>query len=277
MIPDKFFKNPVRIKQNALIFPKAINDKMKLEKKFTSRRTFIKVLATSGLIMSGPVWGKDELQNNEKVILFQGNSITDAGRDKQNQQANHSRALGHGYAFLAASQLLEEHPDQNLKIYNRGISGNKVFQLKDRWQQDCLELKPEVLSILIGVNDFWHTLSYNYDGTVAVYEQDFRNLLSQTRSQLPRIKLIIGEPFVLKGGTAITEAWFPAFEQYQQVAAQIARDFDAVFIPYQQIFDQALKKAPVSYWAPDGVHPSMAGAELMAEAWLKAYGKIKSL
>ncbi|MDZ7693378.1 MAG: GDSL-type esterase/lipase family protein [Balneolaceae bacterium] len=106
------------------------------------------------------------------TILFQGDSITDAGRNKDMGDANNPGALGNGYAFLTAANLRKELYSKNLQCYNRGISGNKVFQLSDRWQEDCLDLEPDVLSILIGVNDYWHTRSGNYDGTPKVYFDD---------------------------------------------------------------------------------------------------------
>ena len=241
-----------------------------------SRRKFIhQATIASGVFLTPSFIGSPGFkEKSEKVILFQGDSITDAGRNKDNETYNRADSLGHGYAFLAASQLLEAYPKENLKIYNRGISGNKVYQLRERWEKDCIELQPDVLSILIGVNDFWHTLSHDYKGTVEVYEDDFRSLLDYTLRKLPEVKLIIGEPFTVKGGKAITDEWYPEFNRYQTAAANIAKDYKAKLIPYQEIFDKALKQAPVSYWAPDGVHPSMAGAELMADEWITAYNSI---
>ncbi|HBW82260.1 MAG TPA: lysophospholipase, partial [Sphingobacterium sp.] len=96
--------------------------------------------------------------NNDDIILFQGDSITDVGRDRNNKNANDTAALGHGYALLAASQLLNKYPAKRLKVYNTGISGNRVPDLQKRWQEDTLAINPTVLSILIGVNDFWRTI-----------------------------------------------------------------------------------------------------------------------
>lgn len=205
----------------------------------------------------------------EGVVLFQGDSITDAGRKKDNDQPNNSAALGSGYAFLAASGLLLKNAEKDLKIYNKGISGNKVFQLADRWDADCLAIKPDVLSILVGVNDYWHTLSGNYKGTIQTYRQDYGNLLDRTKQQLPDVQLIIGEPFAVTGVKAVNDKWFPAFNEYRAVAREIADKYQAAFIPYQAIFDKAQKSAPGAYWTKDGVHPSVAGAQLMAEAWLQ--------
>ena len=210
---------------------------------------------------------KLKLQSGD-VILFQGDSITDAGRNRKIADSNNQNGLGGGYAFLAASNLLLKHPERNLQIYNRGIGGNKVYQLADSWDSDALDLKPDVLSILVGVNDYWHTLSFGYKATIETYRKDYRALLQRTKDKLPDVKLIIGEPFAIIG-TAVTEAWFPAFNEYRVVARELANEFDAAFVPYQNVFDKALKVAPGSYWCPDGVHPSVAGANLMAEAWLK--------
>ena len=127
----------------------------------------------------------------EQVILFQGDSITDAGRNREDKGFNNPRALGTGYALLAAAALLEKYAPLNLKIYNKGISGNKVFELAARWEQDCLDIKPDVLSILIGVNDFWHKLNGNYDGTIETYRKDFFALMERTKKALPDVQVII--------------------------------------------------------------------------------------
>jgi lysophospholipase L1-like esterase len=203
------------------------------------------------------------------TILFQGDSITDAGRDKEKELPNNARSFGPGYAFLAASALLNELPEKNLTIYNRGISGNKVFQLADRWQKDCIDLKPNVLSILIGVNDYWHKRNGQYDGTVEVYENDFRKLLKSTKEKLPNVKLVICEPFYVLNTSAVDETWAKPMKEYQAAAKKIAGEFGALWVPFQQVFDEAVKHAPATYWTGDGVHPVMPGAQLMAEAWLK--------
>jgi len=204
------------------------------------------------------------------VILFQGDSITDAGWNRdQGATPNKQAALGSGYAWLAAAELLTDRPNDGLKIFNRGISGHKVFQLAERWQRDCLDLKPNVLSILIGVNDIWHTLGGNYKGTVAIYERDYHALVERTRKALPKVKLVICEPFVLKCG-AVDDKWFPEFNEYRAAARRVAQRAHATFVPFQSMFDTAVQFAPPDHWAKDGVHPSPAGAALMAHAWLKA-------
>lgn len=207
------------------------------------------------------------------IILFQGDSITDAGRDKTILKSpNNVKALGTGYALLAASDLLLNHAEKNLKIHNKGISGHKVPDLAKRWDADCLEIKPDVLSIMIGVNDFWHTLNPTnpYKGTIKMYQDGFKALLDRTMQSLPDVKLIICEPFAVSGIRAVDEKWFPAFYDYQKTSKELADSFDAVFIPFQSVFDKAQKTASGVYWTGDGVHPTLPGARLMATAWMKA-------
>jgi lysophospholipase L1-like esterase len=209
----------------------------------------------------------------DACILFQGDSITDAGRDRKKEaKINDRDMLGNGYPLYTAAELLATHAGKSLQIYNRGISGNKVFQLQARWEQDCIALKPDVLSILIGVNDFWHTKTGNYTGTIETYTDDYRQLLSDTKTALPDVQLVICEPFTIKGGRALDDSWYPAFDAYRSAAKQLAKEFKAIFVPFQSVFDRALEQAPVAHWGGDGVHPSIAGAVLMKNAWLKACG-----
>jgi lysophospholipase L1-like esterase len=170
--------------------------------------------------------------------------------------------------LLTAAELLTDYPGLNLRIYNKGISGNKVYQLAERWDKDCLEIKPDILSILIGVNDFWHKLNGQYNGTPEIYRNDFIALLERTKKALPDVKLVICEPFAVSGVKAVDEKWFPEFYEYQKSAREIADKFGAAFIPFQKVYDEAQKKAPGSYWTGDGVHASLAGAAIMAEAWM---------
>ncbi len=203
-------------------------------------------------------------------IVFQGDSITDAGRSRGNYYANAGNGMGGGYVYQIVADLLGSHATANIQCFNRGISGNKVFQLADRWDLDCLALHPDVLSILIGVNDYWHMIGDKYDGTAEIYARDFRQLLQRTKDALPNVKLIIGEPFAVRGGTAIDEQW-SAFGDYRATARLLATEFEAGFVPYHSLFEDALAHAPAAYWCPDGVHPSIAGAHLMKEAWLKVF------
>ena len=211
---------------------------------------------------------------NEATVLFQGDSITDWGRDKSDSDPN--SGLGHGYVFLASAHLRHKLPNHNLQCYNRGVGGDKVFQLADRWNQDCLQLKPDLLSILVGVNDFWHMVDGNYNGSAEKYKRDFIALLKRTKRELPNVDLVIGEPFVIKEGSSVDANWFPDFYAYQSMAKEVATKFDAAFIPYQSLFDEVTKNLNPTYWSQDGVHPTMAGFQLMAEAWLQTVKRMKS-
>jgi lysophospholipase L1-like esterase len=245
-----------------------------------SRRSFIKKAAFAGAMAVSipeiitaampPAIVKKHTLAKDNVILFQGDSITDAGRNKEDNSFNNPRALGSGYAVLAAAALLEKYAALQLKIYNKGISGNKVFQLAERWDKDCLDLKPDVLSILIGVNDIWHKLNGQYNGTPEIYKRDYIALLERTRKALPNVKLVICEPFAVKGVKAVDDKWYPEFYEYQKAAREIADQFGATFIPFQKVYDEAQKQAPGVYWTGDGVHATLAGAQLMASAWMTA-------
>jgi lysophospholipase L1-like esterase len=247
-----------------------------------TRRKFLKTTALAGMGMAlipeivkatvtESAGNKNVILKKDSVILFQGDSITDAGRKREAVNCNSIDMLGMGYPLFTAASILKKHADKQPKIYNRGISGNKVFQLQERWEIDTLAFMPDVLSILIGVNDYWHTLSGGYKGTIEVYENDLRNLLKYTKEKLPNVQLVICEPFILKGGSAIKESeWLPMFNDYRIAAKKLATEFNTIFVPYQTAFDEAMKAAPARYWSTDGVHPDLPGRQLMAEVWLKA-------
>lgn len=214
---------------------------------------------------------KAKLKMND-VILFQGDSITDAGRAKDNANANDFAALGHGYAAMLTCALLGAQPAQKLQCYNRGISGHKVPDLDARWQKDTIDLQPALLSILIGVNDMWHVRSGKYDGTVETYDTGLNALLARTREALPDTTLVICEPFILPCGS-IDDSWHPEFDERRAVAKAAAEKAKAIWVPFQSMFDGAISdETPANYWAGDGVHPTMAGHALMARTWLDVTG-----
>jgi len=251
-----------------------------------TRRNFLKAAALSGagaLLIPSLAHGSEKKKPRSKgkavvlkenaVILFQGDSITDAGRDRKKEDPNNTDAIGKGYALFAAGHLLVKFAEKKIKIFNRGVSGNKVFQLRERWDEDCIALNPDVISILVGVNDYWHTLDGKYNGTLQKFITDYRDLLKYTKSKLPNAQLIICEPYTLKGGGAIKpEQWYPMFDEYRKATKQLAIEFKAVYVPFQSIYDKAIKRAPDHYWAPDGIHPGLPGAALMAGYWLKKTG-----
>jgi len=200
------------------------------------------------------------------VILFQGDSITDAGRKRDRTMPNDSDALGRSYAAMIAGELLAEYPALNLQCYNRGISGNKVPDLAARWEEDAIALKPAILSIHIGVNDLWHTVAFGskYKGTIEDYETGYRELIQRSQKEIPGVRVIICEPFELRD--------WPALDPYRVVARKLADEMKLTFVPFHAMFQEAAKTTDKKFWAADGIHPSIPGHSLMRKAWREAVG-----
>ena len=230
-----------------------------------NRRDFI---ATSAALAATAGWQAPPAKK-ATVVLFQGDSITDCGRDRASADANRAGPLGTGYPLLIASAELAARPERGMKFFNRGISGNKVPDLDQRWGADTIALKPDVLSILIGVNDYWHKRNGNYTGTVAEYESGFAELLHGTRLALPAVRLVVIEPFVLRCG-AVDATWFPEFDERRAAAARVARRANATFVRMHDAFTELASRTSPEYWAADGVHPTPAGHGLIAERWRRA-------
>jgi len=200
------------------------------------------------------------------VILFQGDSITDAGRKKEVKEPNQSDALGKGYAAMIAGELLAAYPDLELQCYNRGISGNKIPDLAARWEEDCIQLKPKVLSILVGINDLWHTVAFGskYKGTIDDYETGFRDLIKRSQDEIPGVQVILCEPFELR-------KW-KEFDPYREVAKKLAEDMKLTFVPFHSLFQEVIDSPSQKFWTWDGIHPTIPGHTIMCNAWRKAAG-----
>jgi lysophospholipase L1-like esterase len=252
-----------------------------------SRRNFIRGMALTGLAavtlspfetlaMDIPKRGKQK-SGKGMVILFQGDSITDGNRGR-NTDPNH--IMGHGYAFSVASRWGAEYPEKGLTFINKGISGNKVTDLAARWQMDTLDLKPDILSILVGVNDS-SSVVFKWEPIISVekYEETYRSLLEQTKTQFPEIVFVLCEPFILPVGK-VKENWEKYksdIVQRQAVVRKLVNEYNSVFIGLQGVFDKACEKASADYWIWDGVHPTVAGHELVTREWIKRVGKRISL
>ena len=204
------------------------------------------------------------LQQND-TVLFQGDSITDAGRDRSNPND-----LGKGYPLMVAAQLGLKFPELNIRFLNRGISGNRVVNLQERWQEDCLNLKPDWVSVYIGINDTWRRYDNNDPTSLEKFKEGYRDLLVQTKQKLDA-RLILIEPFVLPVPED-RKAWREDLDPKIQAVRELAAEFDALLVPLDGLFAAAASLREPAYWAPDGVHPSPAGHALIAEAWLKAMG-----
>lgn len=205
-------------------------------------------------------------------ILFQGDSITDAFRKPD--EINPAYRLGNGYAFLVAARLGARFPGR-FEFFNRGISGQGVEDLADRWEEDALLLRPDTVSLLVGVNN---VLLRNQRGAGLADAEvlaTYRSLLDRLRERNPDIRLLLLEPFLVETGMA-TRKMIADLEPIQRGTAGLAAEFDAAFIPLQNIFCAALEQAPAGYWAYDGVHPTHAGFQLIAEAWLQAFESLEN-
>ncbi len=210
----------------------------------------------------------------QKIVLFQGDSITDCGRSRETEDPN--VGLGSGYPSLVAGRLLADYITSDIRVFNRGISGNRVVDLYARWKRDALNLNPDVLSILIGVNDTWHEFNFGTPNGVEPprYAQFYRMLVDWTLEKLPNIKLVLCEPFVLETG-AVKPNWLPEMRERQKIVRNLASEYNLVFIPLQERLNEAASKAG----APDrilrdGVHPTLLGHQVIADAWIEFVGKL---
>ncbi|HEY3369383.1 MAG TPA: SGNH/GDSL hydrolase family protein [Prolixibacteraceae bacterium] len=248
-----------------------------------SRRNFIRGMALAGVATAclplSDTWAMGRPRTRKpkpgkgKVILFQGDSITDGNRGRSTDP-NH--IMGHGYAFSIASRWGAEYPEKGLTFINKGISGNKIVDLAARWQKDTLDLKPDVLSILVGVNDS-SSVVFKREPIITVekYEEGYRSLIEQTKAQFPEIVLVLCEPFILPVGKVKEnwEAYQADMVQRQDVVRKLAQQYVAIFIGLQKVFDKACQEAPADYWIWDGVHPTVAGHELITQEWIRLVGK----
>lgn len=208
-----------------------------------------------------------------KRILFQGDSITDAGRNREALPESNA-GYGTGYPALLAARIFGDHLGNEYNIINRGISGNRVVDLYARWKKDCLNLEPDVLSILIGVNDTWHEKNHQNGVEVERYKLIYDMLLDWTVKTLPQIKLVLMEPFVLETG-AVSADWLPEIAERGVVVKELAEKYNAVYIPCQQIINDAAAKAGADdLILRDGVHPSVMGHQVLADAWMKYAGHL---
>ena len=196
-------------------------------------------------------------------ILFQGDSITDGNRGRS---ADPNHILGHGYVFIIAARHGAAFPGLKLDFINRGVSGNTVSNLHQRWQKDTLDLKPDLLSVLVGVNDSGRGVSLDH------YEQDYDRLLADTKTANPDIKLVLCEPFLLPVGRKKEnyETGRADIQKRQDIVARLAKKHGAALVKFQSAFDEACRRAPAEHWIWDGVHPTYSGHQVMADAWERA-------
>lgn len=206
-----------------------------------------------------------------KRVLFQGDSITDMMRSREND-----KFLGIGYPVLVGAELGLDYPNK-YEFLNRAVSGNRIVDLYARIKSDIINLKPDVISFLIGINDVWHELDDRHNGVDAEkYYTIYSMLISEIKAALPETQIMILEPFVLKGeGTEKEWEYFRTeTDKRAEKAKKIAEKFNLKFVPLQSKFDDAERLADSSYWLWDGVHPNYPGHEIIKREWIKAFKEI---
>ncbi len=202
------------------------------------------------------------------TVLFQGDSITDMDRDRSN-----IRNMGNGYPLFAASNFRAANPKFPVDFLDLGISGNRVSDLRDRWQSDCLDLHPDVLSVLIGINDTWRRYDSNLISEPEEFERIYRSLLEDARRENPNLKIIIMEPFVLHTSEE-RASWREDLDPRIMAVRRVAKDYADAYIPLDGIMNAAAIDTCPEQWAADGVHPTPDGAALIASHWLDAFEKV---
>ena len=208
---------------------------------------------------------KDKLDlKPDQTILFIGDSITDADRDSRDY-----KPFGFGYVYFIANFLLAKYPTYNLNIVNRGVSGNTIRDLKNRWQRDCLHHKPDVLSILIGVNDVWRQFATEAELPYAVfpeeYESTYIRLLDEVQQKC-NSRIVICEPFMFCDD--FDNPMFTKLRRYIETVRRLAADFNAVLVPLQKPIDERIKEVPPQNWSDDMVHPHLWAHAWIAQQWL---------
>ena len=198
-------------------------------------------------------------------ILFYGDSITDSGR---RAEKDNNGGMGKGYPALIASALSGKCPELNLRFTNQGISGDRVYDLERRLQTDVIDKAPNIVSIMIGINDTWRRYDSNRVSPIKDFYESYRRICAAIVEKTGAA-LVICEPFVLP----IPEnrrPWREDLDPRITAVREIAREFSKVLIPLDGLFAAAACRRELAYWLPDGVHPSPAGHELIAKAWIEA-------
>ena len=204
------------------------------------------------------------LKEND-IILFQGDSITDGNRGR-NSDLNHVH--GHGYQYIIAAELTADNLDKNVEFINRGISGNRIADLYGRWAEDCLNLKPTILSILVGVNDIIFNWEHKSGSDPERYEKIYRYLLEEVKKQNPDTLIVIMEPFFGEKKEKELNTFFKEnIGGYAAAAKKIAEEYGAVFVPLQDMIDSYKEKTDIYNILWDGIHPTTCGHELIARRW----------
>lgn len=205
-------------------------------------------------------------------VLFYGDSITDMNRLRDDVSAVPFK-LGNSYALVTGAYLVGKDP-VGYDVLNKGISGNRIVDLYARIKKDVWEEKPDVMSILVGVNDVWHEIINKNGVDIVRFEKVYRMLIEDTLEVLPNLKMMLMEPFVLEG-SATKEKYeeFLAVKNYAKVVKKLADEYGLVFVELQSKFDKYCEKYGSELLLYDGVHPNLVGTKIISDAWIEAFEK----
>jgi lysophospholipase L1-like esterase len=197
------------------------------------------------------------------TVLFQGDSITEAGRD-------HTRDnnLGTGYAMMVANYFATEFAEKKVRFLNRGVAADKIKDLKNRWQKDCLNLEPDIVSILVGINDVAGGHFWKSPTSTKSFEIDYRAILEQTQDVL-NAKIVLLTPFMVFR-TKQQLIYKIILNQKIDAIKKLSKEFKALLVPLDRIFEEATRGRKPTYYSEDGIHPTTAGHSLIAESWIKS-------
>ena len=210
--------------------------------------------------------------DKNEVILFQGDSITDGLRGRDYNDLNH--VLGHGYQYILGSEFYADNIGRDINVINRGVSGNRIADLYGRWNEDCLDLNPTVLSVLVGVNDAWFSYSNRGGSNPDKYEKIYHYMLDEVLEKNPNTKIVIMEPFFAVSKDATFYQYLSAnVPLYAEKARKVAEDYKAIFVPLQDMFDEKAKETDSFDLIWDGVHPTALGHQLIARRWKEYFQK----
>lgn len=246
------------------------------------------------LLMFTTLVNSQTTTTNACSVLFIGDSVTDGGwgnsggkntsADKRNHNdMNH--IYGHSFMMLCATHYESNMPDANWKFYNRGISGNTLADIATRWHSDVLNLQPDVVSVLVGINDVYAFVKSRKDNPDAtfdfeIWEKQYRSLLDSLLIMNKDVKIMIGAPFIAKEGSIGSAS---NYEEYERMVTQlvaiikgIAHDYKASFLPFNEMFAKLIANQPrPGYWIWDGIHPTPAGHRRMADLWIKVFDEAR--
>jgi lysophospholipase L1-like esterase len=225
-----------------------------------------------------------------KRIVYIGDSITDGNwaclngkksSDRKHKEWDKNHVFGSGYMYLCAAHYMATEPEKEYEFFNRGISGHELVELEDRWQEDVIDMNPDVLSVLVGINDVQTHLSrhpgepFDIEG----WEKRYRKLLDQALQANPNLKIVLCTPFLFRAGGFDKEN-YPEREKmvYQCIAVieKLAKEYQIVCVPYHKLFNDLVKKypnTPNTYWLWDGCHPTPAAHSYMSKLWIKLANK----